>query len=140
MSGAEVAGLAFGVIPVILLAVKAYAGTGRIISDYRQYSSQLRRLQRRFDVQQQNFLNTCLLLIQLVVEDGHARKDMLENADHQFWTDEQTCAKLKKLLGARHNTCLNVMEEVVAVLDEFSAGFACYEVLLKDKEKVRGNA
>ena len=73
----------------------------------------------RFQVHQQNFLNECQLLLQLVVDDGQLRGDMLENFEHASWNDTKLNEQLNKHLGTNYESCKNIIEESRIALEDF---------------------
>ena len=136
MSGLEVGSLVVGILPILVGAVRAYSSISTKISTYRHYSSEVRRLQMRFQVQQQNLLNEGQLLLHIVVEDGQTRAEMLGSFEHALWNDRRLNEQLKKHLGNNYECCKNIIEECQACLEEFDKELKCYDILLSQKVKV----
>ncbi|KAJ9663631.1 hypothetical protein H2201_005592 [Coniosporium apollinis] len=68
MAGVEIAGLAVGVLPVIVLTAEAYRTTYDKIRSFRDWSSEL--------------------LLRLVIHDDRSRT-MLEDLDDKLWKDQE---------------------------------------------------
>lgn len=81
MSGVEIAGLFFGVLPVVIEAVKHYRAVCQTFHTFRHYSREAKKIQKRLRVCQQVFMNECRLLLQLVVDDK-TTSAMLNDEEH----------------------------------------------------------
>jgi hypothetical protein len=66
MSGVEVVGLVFGVLPILIETIKAYATVADGLHTFRHYSKETKNIALKLTVQHGIFLNHCRLLLQLV--------------------------------------------------------------------------
>ena len=67
-------------------------------------------------VHQQNFLNECQLLLQLVLTDTQTINDMLDNHEHALWYDTRLNIELGELLEKNHESCQTIIAEAQVVL------------------------
>lgn len=134
MSGLEVAGLAVGVVlPVVVEAIKAYSSTRKKIKTYRGYSGELHRLYRRLDVQRQNFLNECQLILREVVDDP---EDMVDNVNHYAWRDRQLDQRLEERLLKNCESCVWIVENIQERLASIDEELGCFDILRAEKLQV----
>ena len=111
-------GLAFGVLPIITEAIKAYKSTYDKIKTFRQVSREVGRLLKKFERQMQFFENECHLLLRLVLKnDGWKAKEMMENPAHHLWTDHDLHNRVTGLLNNNYGTCKSIAEEIKISLD-----------------------
>ncbi|KAB2569715.1 hypothetical protein DBV05_g11614 [Lasiodiplodia theobromae] len=131
MSGLEVAGLAVGVVlPIVVEAIKAYSSTRKKIKTYRGYSNELHRLYRRLDVQRQNFLNECQLILREVVDDP---EDMVDNVNHYAWRDRQLGQRLEERLLKNCESCVWIVENIQERLASIDEELGRFDVLRAEK-------
>lgn len=111
-------GLALGVLPIIIEAIKAYESTYDKIKTFRQVSREVGRLLKKFERQMQFFENECHLLLRLVLKnDGWKAKEMMENPAHHLWTDHDLHNRVTELLNNNYGTCKSIAEEIKISLD-----------------------
>jgi len=129
MSGFEVAGLVFGIIPVLFETCKAFRATRDKIYVFRFYSKEVNTVKKLLVVQEQIFLNYCELLLSLVQSDAQVRGNMLEDLMHKAWQDKELDTRLGSALKGSYEACKNVVEQCKLVLEEFEKNLGCFDVL-----------
>lgn len=70
MSGIEAVGLVLGAIPLAAKAFKVYAESVSTVGRYRKYKHILRDLYQEIDSERIEYLNTCELLLDGIVDDN----------------------------------------------------------------------
>ena len=136
MSGAEVAGLFLGVLPVVIEAVKAYHTTCEKIQIFRHYSREVERIQKQFHVRQRMFLNECHLLLQLVVDDD-VTKAMLGDFEHSLWRDKDLNNQLNNYLSDSYQSCKDIVEDTQTILEDVGEELGCFDAIASEKLKVK---
>ena len=69
MSGIEIAGLVFGVLPILVESVKAYSTVTDGLHTFRHYSREVKSVALQLKVHNGIFLNHCRLLLRLVEDE-----------------------------------------------------------------------
>jgi hypothetical protein len=135
MSGIEVAGLVFGVLPILIQAVKAYGTVADGLHTFRHYSKEVKTISRQLGVCNGIFLNHCRLLLRLV-EDGKAAEDMLEDAADRRWTSKELNDKLNVVLKDSFDICHSIIEGTKDAIDEMQEEMKTFKVLKASKNMV----
>ena len=103
MSGFEIIGVVFGVLPLIISAIEHYSDIVDPIRTHRKYSSVLQTLVTEINAQRDIFQNECILILSRFV-DQHALEDMLKDSKHDLRTqlkhDRDVQEKLSGLIGS----------------------------------------
>lgn len=118
MSGIEVAGLAFGVLPVVIEIVKSYKTACERLHTFRTYSKAIQRIQLRFRTQESNFRNECRHLFRLIIEDGQEAQDILQDPAHSRWRDSGLDEKLEKVLGSDYELCEDILKQIQEIVKD----------------------
>src|SRR6266511_3978537 len=84
MSGVEVAGLVFGVLPLIVSAVGNYEAAFRPFLTYSRHCKELRDFRTDFATQKQLFQNHCLILL-VTQTDSDEAQEILRRASNPKW-------------------------------------------------------
>ncbi|KAL1613242.1 hypothetical protein SLS60_001474 [Paraconiothyrium brasiliense] len=109
MSGIEVAGLIFGIVPVVVEILKSYNSAKERLKSFTNHVQVVRDVQLRYRVAATNFANDCQLLLKAVIESAHELSQMIDNPNHSGWQDPSLEGRLRKYLG---RDC-QIFEEVV---------------------------
>ena len=112
---AEAAGLALAVLPLLISAVEHYEHCLRPIKCFCDFTSQAKQFCKRFDIQKTIFRNQCRLLLQDIVEQEVAQSMLLDQR-HPYWIDAEMTALLERQLEASRDSCVAVIEDILAVL------------------------
>lgn len=115
MSGIEAAGLALGVLPLLIAAAEHYDTCLRPIARFREFGTKARKLQTLLDIQRRIFRNHCRILLEGVIEHDVAVR-MLDLVGHSFWSDVGLAADLDKLLGQSKDACSEIIEIIESQL------------------------
>lgn len=135
MSGVEVAGLVFGVLPIFIETIKAYSKVSDGLHTFRNYSKEVKSISRQFEVQYCIFLNHCRLLLRLV-EDEKDVEVMLEDRTDRRWTSKELNDKLTEALKDSFELCRNVIEETKGTIEEVETLLSEFDVLKTEKQTV----
>jgi hypothetical protein len=87
MSGIEIAGLAIGIVPVVVEILKSYRTTKKRLNTFRKYAQVIHDVRLRYRVAATSFTNECQLLLRAVVEDKRELAGMLDDPQHAAWLD-----------------------------------------------------
>ncbi|KAH7071122.1 hypothetical protein BKA63DRAFT_67388 [Paraphoma chrysanthemicola] len=98
MAGIEAAGLAVGVVPIVLECLKAYRGTKHRLDTFRNYTHVVFDIQLRLRFATAEFRQSCQLLLELVVGRAQERSDMVADPQHSAWQDPSLDRHFRKLL------------------------------------------
>lgn len=135
MSGIEIAGLAFGVLPILIEVVKSYSSITKKVRTLRHYSKEVKSISERLRVYNGIFLNEIRLLLRLI-ETEEEVESMLEGADDDRWTSEHLNDKLRTVLRDSFDICRGIIEETKDSIDTMREELAKFDVLIDQKQKV----
>ncbi|KAL5113434.1 hypothetical protein ACEQ8H_008678 [Pleosporales sp. CAS-2024a] len=135
MSGIEVAGLVFGVLPILIEVVKSYSEIAEGLHIFRHYSKEVKAISLQLSVQNGIFLNHCRLLLRLV-EDDNAIEDMLEDQDDRRWTSKELNDRLSVVLDDSLHLCCDAIEGTKYAIDEMKEEMRKFDGLKAQKKKV----
>lgn len=136
MSGIEIAGLAFGVIPILIEVVKSYKHMSKKVHTIRHYSREVKSISEQLTVHNGIFLNEVRLLLRSI-EAEDAVEVMLGDAADQRWTSEHLDDKLKTVLQDSFDICCGIIEEIKDTIEIMRGELAKFDILLDRKVKVR---
>ena len=112
MSGAETgAGLALGVLPLLLAAAEHYDQCFRPFIRYKKIAQEADHFRDQLNIQKTIFRNQCRLLLKQIVEHDAASR-MLKAPDEPLWHDAALNAKLSELLGESREACVAAVEMI----------------------------
>lgn len=112
MSGIEIAGLVFGLVPIVVEILKSYRTTKERLSTFSKYGQVIQNVQLRYRVAATSFTNECQLLLRAVVEDKRELADMLDNPQHDAWLNPTLEKRFRTFL---ERDCI-VFEEVIVLI------------------------
>jgi len=135
MSGIEVAGLVFGILPILIEAVKSYTDVADSLHTFRHYSKEVKSISLQLKVQNGIFLNHCRLLLRLV-EDDKGAEDMLEDGSDQRWTSKELNDRLNVVLRDSLELSCSIIEETKGVIDEIKEEMRKFDHLKAQKKMV----
>jgi hypothetical protein len=136
MSGIEIAGLAIGVLPLLVELVKSYSAILRRAHTFRHYGKAVKSLSTQLDTQNGLFMNEIRLLL-LCVEDEAVVESMLADASDQHWTrDDDLGKRLHLVLGNNFIICRNIIEEIIEMVVDLRKDLEQFDVFWDHKPKV----
>jgi hypothetical protein len=135
MSGIEVAGLAFGILPILIEIVKSYSTVADALHTFRHYSKEIKYISLQTNVQNGIFLNHCRLLLRLV-EDDETTEDMLEDRSDQRWTSKELNDRLNVVLKENFALCCSIIEGTRDAIDEMKEENGKFDDLKSQKKIV----
>lgn len=135
MSGIEIAGLAVGVLPILVELVKSYSTILRKARTLRHHGKVIRSLATQLDTQNGIFLNEVRLLLRSV-EEENVIETMLENANDYRWTSSELSSRLRWALRENFSVCRNIVEEIGDSIEELREDLALFDVFWEGKPKV----
>lgn len=136
MSGLEIPGLVFGVLPVFVQVLQSYRNIHDTLHTFRHYSREVKRIKNGFKIQQHNFQNEYSLL-QYVI----AGEDNLQAT----WTTSDNTARrnalleehLNKRIDDSYGTCADIVNDTKKELDAMEENLKSFGVLKSEKRQVR---
>lgn len=115
MSGVEtVAGLALGVLPLLISAAEHYDDCLRPFIRYKNFAKEADRFRNLLSIQKTIFRNQCRILLEDITEHDVA-SSMLNGpsgANHPSWSDVELEAQLSQLLGDSRGACIATVEMI----------------------------
>lgn len=118
MSGIEVAGLALGVLPIVLEVVKSYKATAGRLNTLRHYVHAAFNLRLKYKLEESSFRNECQHLLAIIIDDESDLLQMLRDTDHTLWRDHKAETRLRQLLGQDYELCEDIVVEIRDILRE----------------------
>jgi hypothetical protein len=97
--------ITLGVIPLVGGAVGAYKNVHKKFKAFCRYSSGVRRIRERLEIQKQIFFNEARLFLHLVVDDDSQAQSMLRKLDDAAWTRSELEDGLKDRLSDSYGAC-----------------------------------
>ncbi|KAF1851953.1 uncharacterized protein K460DRAFT_373841 [Cucurbitaria berberidis CBS 394.84] len=134
MSGLEVAGLVFGVLPILIEAVKVYSTVSDGLHTFRHWSREVKSISLQLKVHNGIFLNECRLLLRLV-EDEKGAEDMLEDKADRRWTSKELNDRLNSVLSDNFELCRIIIEETKNVVCDMTEEMKKFGTLQEQKHK-----
>ncbi|KAH6618467.1 hypothetical protein C7974DRAFT_415841 [Boeremia exigua] len=134
MSGIEVAGLAFGILPILVEVVKSYSNISRKVHTLRHYSREVKSISERLKVYKGIFLNEVRLLLRSIEEEEEV-ESMLEDAADQRWVCEHLNDKLRAVLQDSFDACRSIIEETRDTIERMTEEMTAFDDLLSQKAK-----
>ncbi|CAF9920614.1 MAG: hypothetical protein ALECFALPRED_001583 [Alectoria fallacina] len=115
MSGVEtVAGLALGILPLLISAAEHYDDCLRPFIRYKNFAKEADRFRHLLGIQKTIFRNQCRILLEDIIEHDVA-SSMLNGpsgANHPSWSDVELEAQLSQLLGDSRDACIATVEMI----------------------------
>lgn len=121
MSGIEAVGLVLGAIPLAAKAFKVYAESVSTVGRYRKYKHILRDLYQEIDSERIEYLNTCELLLDGIVDDNAQKTRLLQNPGGDEWQGSELEGRLKRRLAGSYETYMKIIENMNNTVKEINA-------------------
>jgi cysteinyl-tRNA synthetase len=123
MSGIEVAGLVFGVVPIVVEILKSYSTAKRRLTTFQKHAEVVCDIHLRFQVAAANFNNDCRLLLQAVVTHPGDVSEMIGDPKHRGWQEQGSDIekRLRSLLQQDYELCQNIVTRLRDILRETQA-------------------
>ncbi|USP80974.1 hypothetical protein yc1106_08248 [Curvularia clavata] len=120
MSGIEIAGLVFGVVPVVVEILKSYSTAKRKLATFSRHVEVACDIQLRFQVAAANFNNDCRLLLQATIAHPSDVSEMMEDPTHKSWQEQgkDIEQRLRGLMQQDHELCQNIVTRLRDILRE----------------------
>jgi hypothetical protein len=135
MSGLEIAGLAFGILPILIELVKSYSTISRKVHTLRHYSKEVRSISEQLKIHNGIFLNEVRLLLRSI-EDEKEVESMLNEANDRRWNGRKLNDKIAAVLGQSFDLCRSIIESTKDIIDAMGDDMARFDEILKQKTKV----
>lgn len=139
MSGIEIAGLALGVLPILIEVVKCYSTVSKKVHTLRYYSTEIESISKQLKVHKGIFLNEVRLLLRSI-EDEEEVESMLADASDQRWTSKRLNDKLSAVLQGSFEICRSIVEETKDIIEAMKEEMSQFDVLLEQRSKVSVSA
>ena len=107
----EVAGLVFGVLPLLVSAVEHYEDCWRPFERYRRFGDTLDAFQQKLKMQKVVFHNELRILLEKVLERDIANK-MLKDSLHVNWSKHDVEEQLNQQLDSSRDACIDIIEQI----------------------------
>ncbi|KAH7082203.1 hypothetical protein FB567DRAFT_594695 [Paraphoma chrysanthemicola] len=123
MTGIEIAGLVFGVVPIVVEIMKSYGTARRRLKTFSRHVEVADDIQIRFDVASAHFNNDCRLLLQATIADPNEVleiEDMMDDPTHKRWQEQGKFIdeRLRDLMGQDYELCGKIVTRLHDILSE----------------------
>ena len=117
MSGVEaIAGLALGILPLLISAAEHYDDCLRPFIRYKNFAKEADRFAHLLGVQKTIFRNQCRLLLEEIIEHDVASSMLSPSPSganhHPSWSDIDLEDQLSQLLGDSRDACVTTVEMI----------------------------
>jgi hypothetical protein len=140
MSGAEVAGLLLGAIPLVIEGYNRLEKAFAIYETYRSYPKELKKLEAKLGAQKTVFRNNCINLLSTISNDRPMVYAMLSESGHIGWQDDGIHRKLASRVEALDESflsCQRTMEQIYEALQSISREVEAFQSILNPPNEVR---
>lgn len=137
MSGIEVAGLVFGILPILIEVVKSYEDIAQKVRTVRHYSREVKSISEQLKVHNGIFLNEVRLLLRSI----EAEEDveiMLSDAADRRWINKSLNDKLRNVLRDSFEACCGIIEETKDMIETMEVEVRKFDTMVNQKMKVGG--
>ena len=130
MSGVEtIAGLALGVLPLLISAAEHYEDCLRPFIRYKHFAKEADRFLDSLGIQKVIFRNQCRILLEEIIEHDVASSvlDGRSGPNHPSWSDVELEEQLTQLLGESRGACITtigVIQDRLRDINNESQGLA----------------
>ena len=122
MSGAEVAGLVLGSIPLVISGLEHYAEGVSTIKIMFNAPSEFKAMGRRLKVEHKIYRNTLELLLHDCIDDDQLLTDLMsDSGDSARWSDPIVEKALRKKLQSSYSVYLETMSSLETTLADFKS-------------------
>lgn len=121
MSGIELAGLVFGIVPIVVEILKSFSVAKGRLRSVAQHAQVVYNVQLRYRVAATNFGNDCQLLLRSIIEDPRELAQMIDDPIHSAWEDPSLDERLRQFLGRDSEVFEKVVVRIRDVLRETGA-------------------
>lgn len=133
----DAVGLALGILPVVIEAIKAYRSASEKLHVFRDSSKELQRIYNKFRVQKCFFENECTLLLVSATDKSSDARAMLVKTSHPLWTDYKLDQRLRDRLGNSFDACKLLISDIDELLSRFYQIMSSLDILSKERRSVR---
>ncbi|GFG14133.1 hypothetical protein IFM61392_08293 [Aspergillus lentulus] len=120
MTGAEVAGLALAVLPLVVNQLDNYVRGLESIKGLRRYRRELEGYSSTLSAQYAIFLNTLEIFLQDVVDDHDDRSELISKPGGPGWKDAQFQRRMSERLGRDYNVFTGTLTGLCGLLEGLS--------------------
>ncbi|KAL8723600.1 MAG: hypothetical protein Q9225_000142 [Loekoesia sp. 1 TL-2023] len=110
MSGAEVAGIAIALLPILISAAEHYNDCIKPILRYRKVAKDVQLFQRSLEVHKTIFRNQCRILLEGVVDHDDTLRMLEVGSLDPSWRNTGLEARLAKQFGSSKEACVTSIE------------------------------
>jgi len=120
MSGIEIAGLVFGVVPIVVEILKSYGTAKRRLATFSRHAEVAYDIQLKFEVAAANFSNECRLLLQSTIAHPSDVSEMMDDPTHESWQEqgEEIEQRLRNLMQQDYQLCQDIVTRLRDILRE----------------------
>jgi hypothetical protein len=118
--------LTLGILPLLCGAIKGYGLLHKKLKVFCHYSRDVRRVRKHFDRQRQFFHNETHILLRRALDEELTVECMLDDASHATWESRELEAAFRRLLAKNYDTCLDIIEEINAGIEELQQEMECF--------------
>jgi hypothetical protein len=127
MTGAEVAGLVLGAIPLVISALEHYEDFAQPTKDFFHQNRYRRKLLQELYIIHTSYDQATRLLLKGIVETVSNREAMMDDPRNKLWREGYIADNLRDQLGLVYKPFLLTIEEVAEILAELSANLNIIE-------------
>ena len=137
MSGIEaIAGLAVGILPLMISAAEHYEDCLRPFIRYKNFTKEADRFRSQLGTQKVIFKNQCRILLEAVLSHDVASGMLATGPEHPSWSDLELERQLCELLNESKDACIATVEMIGEHLREIEKEAQDLESVIKEDSQV----
>ncbi|KAK8863006.1 hypothetical protein PGQ11_009241 [Apiospora arundinis] len=104
--------LALAIVPLCFAAIKGTRVVLKRLKILRQHNIEIKRLQKKFRTQTDNFLDECQTFLQELLDDYDLAEELVKDDTHPMWNTVQLDNQIKNFLGRRTDRFEEIMNDI----------------------------
>ena len=134
-TGLETGAFILGIVPVIVEGIRLYKTIKRKTRIFKNCIEDVKVMRDELFVQEQIFINECLLLLQLGTDNAPAQA-MVDNTSHPLWNDRAFNSKVVQSLQGNEQAFLLTIEGIFNTLQEIKDEISALDDIMAGKLQV----
>ncbi|KAK7949034.1 uncharacterized protein PG986_009920 [Apiospora aurea] len=110
--------LGLAIAPLCIGAIKGTCVVLKRLKVLRHRNEEIKRLQKKFRTQTDNFLDECESFFQELLDDGDLAEELVKDEHHPLWDTVQLKTQVKDFLGRRAGRLEEIMQDIQGYISE----------------------
>ena len=130
------AGLALGVLPLMISAAEHYDHCLRPFTRYKNFTKEADRFRSQLGIQRVIFKNQCRILLEAVITHDVASGMLTDGSHHPSWSDLELEKQICQLLDESKDACVATVEMIEEHLLDVENEVRDLETVIKEDSQV----